>query len=92
MSAAGQEDANQPRLFKADITTNESIVPFKGDNYIIRSHITAYGGVTADMNSFIPLLTGHKDTKAAGDHFRKIVSRFPQLKHNDEELKNHIKV
>ena len=91
----------QQRLFESDITPVTASIPFNGRTYEMNIQLTAFGGFADKMIDFVSILTGTttaaKPTALAQsassyDHFRKLVARCPDLKHKNEQLRDHIQV
>ena len=81
----------RPRLFEADLTPVEYTVPFNGNDYIIHLQITAFGEVVSQATDFVSLLTKHPSIPA-GEHFRKLVARCPDLDHKNQKLRDYVQV
>ncbi len=87
------------RLFDSDLTPLTSNVSFNGKKYKMHIQITAFGSFTNQMTDYVSFLTGYTTStssaimgQAATDHFRKIVSRCPDLQHGSRQLRDYFQV
>jgi hypothetical protein len=86
-------DGDAPlRLFESDLTSKVGGIVFNGKSYPMNTQITAYGGFACQMTDVVSVYTEHSKPSACADHFRKLMTRFPDLKHGDEQMRRHILV
>jgi hypothetical protein len=80
------------RLFDSDLLSMDPILSFNGNKYKINTQITAYGYFASQMSDVLMLLAEHDVPTEAIDHYRSLVAKCPLLKHENRQLKDHIKV
>jgi hypothetical protein len=80
-----------PRLFEADLTPVKYTLPFNENQYKARLQITAFGDpLFRSVDCSMALI--NRDEVAASKHFGKITEKCAELRHENRNLQDYIKV